>query len=261
MFNGVDKAVEALLRGQESANRLKTVLEHQRTSSVSIEPLFDTVLGSFSFALSLFTSPNTQPLGESSPSKATPVMAKKSFSRNRHREEDLEQYSHDSLTPHHNDGFSWRKYGQKKIKTSSHQRCYYRCAYSKDRSCKAKKRVQQVQGSPSLYRTTYVGKHVCEVNAFMQPNDDIANGSNMIRFDTFDQAMPELVMPQLAPVEQEAITVEEDTDQIMNVEFDSNDFLGDDDDPLWAYQFPPFSPGNLMFLDDLSEFDYSPFHV
>ncbi|KAF8046586.1 hypothetical protein N665_3598s0001 [Sinapis alba] len=127
--------------------------------------------------------------------------------------------------------------------TSSHKRCYHRCAYSKDRKCNATKRVQQIQDSPSVYRTIYY---------------DIANGSTMIRFDTFDQAMPELVMPQLVQVEQQAITIEEDTDQIMNVEFDSNDFLVDDDDPLWAYQFPP---GNFMFLDDISGFDYNPFHL
>ncbi|NP_001288940.1 probable WRKY transcription factor 63 [Brassica rapa] len=258
MFHGADKAVEALLRGQESANLLKTVLEHRRTSSVSIEPLFDTLLDSFSFAISLFASSNTQPHRDSSQCKATPGTARKSSKNNSNEEECLEQYSHDSPTPLQNDGFSWRKYGQKKIKASSHQRCYYRCAYAKDRNCNAKKREQQIQDSPSVYRTTYVGKHICDVNVFSEPDDDIANGSKMIRFDKMDQAMPDSVMPQLAPVEkQAAIAIEEDSDQIMNLEFDINEFLVDDDQ-LWAYQFPPFSPG---FLDDLSEFDHNPFLV
>ncbi|KAG2313692.1 hypothetical protein Bca4012_028218 [Brassica carinata] len=259
MFYGADRAVDALLRGQESAYRLKTVLEHQRTNSVTIEPLFDTVLDSFSFALSLFASSNPQPHCESSQSKATPVVARKSPKN--HGEEVLEQYSHDSPNPHHSDGFSWRKYGQKKIKTSSHQRCYYRCAYSKDRSCKARKRVQQIQDSPSsVYRTTYIGKHICEVNAFLQLNDDINNGSKMIRFDKIDhQAMPDSVIPQLVPVEQDAILIE-GTDQNMTLECGSNEFLVDDDQ-LWGYQIPPCSPGNFMFLDDLSEFDYHPFHL
>ncbi|CAH8300496.1 unnamed protein product [Eruca vesicaria subsp. sativa] len=123
MFHGADKAVEALLRGQESTNRLKRVFEHQRTRSVSVEPLFDTLLDSFSFALSLFTSPNTQPYRESSQSKATtPVTARKSPKKNGNGEEGLEKYNHDSPTPVHHDGFTWRKYGQKNIKTSSHQR-------------------------------------------------------------------------------------------------------------------------------------------
>ncbi|CAN7123687.1 unnamed protein product [Brassica rapa subsp. narinosa] len=260
MFHGADRAVEALLRGQESANLLKTVLEHQRTSSVSIEPLFDTVLDSFSYALSLFASSNPQPLCESSQNKPTPVVARKSPKKNSHGEEGLEQYIQDSPTPFCNDGFSWRKYGQKKIKTSSHQRCYYRCAYAKDRNCNATKRVQQIQNSPSVYRTTYVGKHICEVNAFLQPNEDIINGSKMIRFDKIDQVMPDSVMPQLVPVEQQEAIIIEGTDQIMNLECGSNEFLVDDEQ-LWGYQFPRCSPGNFMFLDDLSEFDYNPFHV
>ncbi|CAH8300558.1 unnamed protein product [Eruca vesicaria subsp. sativa] len=138
--------------------------------------------------------------------------------------------------------------------------CYYRCAYSKDRNCNATKRVQQIQDSPPVYRTTHIGKHLCEVTSLTEPNEDISNGSNMIRFDKTDQAMPELVMPQLASVEQQATTIEEDTDQTMNLEFDINEFLVDDDQ-LWAYQFPPFSPGNLMLLDDLSEFDYNSFQL
>ncbi|CAH8353739.1 unnamed protein product [Eruca vesicaria subsp. sativa] len=257
MSNGVEKAVEALLRGQESAYRLKTVLEH--SSSAPTEPLCETVLDSFSFALSLFASSNR----ESSRSKATtPVVARKSPKKTGNGEDGPEHYRDDSPNPIHDDGFSWRKYGQKKIKTSSHQRCYYRCAYAKDRNCEAMKRVQQIQDSPPVYRTTYVRKHICEANAFLLPNDEIANGSNMIRFDTFDQAMSEFFRPQLTPVEQEAIVNqgEDGTDQTMDLECDSNEFLLDDEQS-WRYQIPPCSPGNFMFLDDLSEFDYNPFHL
>lgn len=83
MFPGVNQAVEALLRGQESANRLKTVLEQPRTSSVPTEPLFETVLDSFSVALSLFTnftssSSNPQSHHESSQNTATRPVARKS---------------------------------------------------------------------------------------------------------------------------------------------------------------------------------------
>ncbi|KAG2313945.1 hypothetical protein Bca52824_017067 [Brassica carinata] len=245
MYHGVDKAVEALLLGQESAYCLKTVLEHP--GSVPTEPLFDTVLDSFSFALSLFASSNTHPHHQSSQNKATPV-ARKSPKKNNCGEDGLDHYIHDSPNPVCNDGFSWRKYGQKKIKTLSHQRCYYRCAYDKDRKCNATKRVQQIQDSSSVFRTTYVGKHICEVNAFLQLNNDISNGSKMNRFDKIDQAMPESIMPQLVQVEQEA-TIIKGTDQIMNLECGSNEFLMDDEQ-FWGYQFPPCSPGNFMFLDD-----------
>ncbi|CAA7019989.1 unnamed protein product [Microthlaspi erraticum] len=261
MFPGVDKVVEALLRGQESANRLKTVLEHPRTSLVPTEPLFDTVLDSFSLALSLFTN-----LTSSSPQphrrNMTASVARKSPKKRSYREDALEHYRDDSQTPIHDDGFCWRKYGQKKIKNSTYLRCYYRCAYAKDRNCNATKRVQQIQDSASVYRTTYIGKHICEVMALSQPNDDITDGSKMIRFNKTDQTMSESVMPQLVSLDHQEITIEDKgTDQITNQEYDNNNELLVDDDQLLAYQFPPFSPGNFMFLDDISALDYNSFQV
>lgn len=165
-------------------------------------------------------------------------------------------------------------------------RSYYRCAYLKDINCIATKQVQQIQDNPSVHRTTYFGKHICEeVRAFSQPNDDITNGSKMIRFDNIHQAMPESsVMPQLVPVDHQAIVIDyidqilnqecvmpqivsiahqetiedQGIDQIMNQECDNNKLVIDDDEFWMTY---PFSPDNCMFLDDISVFDYIPSRV
>lgn len=101
-----------------------------------------------------------------------------------------------------------------------------------------------------MYRTTYVGKHVCKAPDFAV-NDD-KYGSEIIYFD---QAVSEPVMPQLATIEHQEIAMEDkDADHIMNHECDINDFLVDDDQ-FWASDFPPLSPGDVMFLDNIATLD------
>ncbi|XP_015072957.1 probable WRKY transcription factor 51 [Solanum pennellii] len=54
------------------------------------------------------------------------------------------------------DGYKWRKYGKKKVKTNINLRNYYKCSSG---DCKVKKKVER-DGSDSRYlMTTYEGKH------------------------------------------------------------------------------------------------------
>ncbi|PWA44385.1 DNA-binding WRKY [Artemisia annua] len=59
------------------------------------------------------------------------------------------------------DGHAWRKYGQKQILNSKHQRNYYRCTYKIDQGCRATKHVQKIMDNPPKYKTTYIGQHTC----------------------------------------------------------------------------------------------------
>jgi hypothetical protein len=61
-----------------------------------------------------------------------------------------------SEVDHLEDGYRWRKYGQKAVKNSSFPRSYYRCTSA---SCNVKKRVERCMGDPSIVVTTYEGKH------------------------------------------------------------------------------------------------------
>ncbi|RAL52016.1 hypothetical protein DM860_016514 [Cuscuta australis] len=59
------------------------------------------------------------------------------------------------------DGYAWRKYGQKTILNSVYPRHYYRCTHKFEQNCQATKQVQRIQENPPQYRTTYLGNHTC----------------------------------------------------------------------------------------------------
>ncbi|VFQ79101.1 unnamed protein product [Cuscuta campestris] len=54
------------------------------------------------------------------------------------------------------DGYRWRKYGQKAVKNSPFPRSYYRCTSQK---CTVKKRVERSYEDPTVVVTTYEGQH------------------------------------------------------------------------------------------------------
>ncbi|RWW51926.1 hypothetical protein BHE74_00041684 [Ensete ventricosum] len=54
------------------------------------------------------------------------------------------------------DGYSWRKYGKKKMKNSPYPRNYYRCS---SEECNVKKRVERDREDSRFVITTYEGIH------------------------------------------------------------------------------------------------------
>ncbi|PIN15566.1 hypothetical protein CDL12_11809 [Handroanthus impetiginosus] len=61
-----------------------------------------------------------------------------------------------SEVDHLEDGYRWRKYGQKAVKNSPFPRSYYRCTSA---SCNVKKRVERSCNDPTVVVTTYEGQH------------------------------------------------------------------------------------------------------
>ncbi|KAJ4869233.1 putative WRKY transcription factor 46 [Raphanus sativus] len=63
------------------------------------------------------------------------------------------------------DGYCWRKYGQKEIHGSSNPRGYFRCTNRFTQKCLAVKQVQRSDKDPSIFEVKYVGNHTCNNNS------------------------------------------------------------------------------------------------
>ncbi|KAG2717620.1 hypothetical protein I3760_03G184000 [Carya illinoinensis] len=82
--------------------------------------------------------------------------AKKPKKKEKRQREPRVAFLTKSEIDHLEDGYRWRKYGQKAVKNSPYPRSYYRCTSPK---CIVKKRVERSFQDPSTVITTYEGQH------------------------------------------------------------------------------------------------------
>ncbi|KAL7003554.1 WRKY transcription factor [Sarracenia purpurea var. burkii] len=67
------------------------------------------------------------------------------------------------------DGYNWRKYGQKDILGAKYPRGYYRCSHRNMQGCLATKQVQRSDENPTIFEITYRGRHTCTGAATLAP--------------------------------------------------------------------------------------------
>lgn len=185
------KLVETLTRGRNSAKRLQNLLRRKADNdgSVSVDNLVMEVLGSFASGLSVLNSFQysgdfyrvpASPLvdldcsvdrvpeffsGEPGKNEPPGVRQRRGCYKRRRA---IESRVKTSATIE--DGYSWRKYGQKKILNSKFPRCYYRCTHKHFLGCKAIKQVQKLEDEPHMFHITYFGHHTCSPsNTFSHP--------------------------------------------------------------------------------------------
>nr|AIY62479.1 WRKY90 [Gossypium aridum] len=166
---------EALLNelkeGREVTNLLMKHL-HLPSSHQTRLVLIEKILGSYENSLSILncnglvvetkpslsTMESLPSIDHSSPDKRDVFKKRKTSSG---WTEQLRACSGTSLDNPVDDGFCWRKYGQKAILGSNFPRGYYRCTHRHSQGCLAIKQVQKSNDDPTIFEVKYKGRHTC----------------------------------------------------------------------------------------------------
>ncbi|KAJ0772033.1 putative transcription factor WRKY family [Helianthus annuus] len=168
-----DRLIETLIRGRDSAQRLQSFLQLRMNvdGSVPVKDLLAEILESFSGGLSMLNYTDSGEISRvpASPmvfqvpdvctgKKPAPVVKERRGCYKRRRTVD----SRVKISTTMEDGYAWRKYGQKEILNSKFPRCYFRCTHKHFHGCKAVKQVQKLEeGESNMFHITYFGKHTC----------------------------------------------------------------------------------------------------
>ncbi|KAL6609782.1 hypothetical protein ACP70R_039751 [Stipagrostis hirtigluma subsp. patula] len=108
-----------------------------------------------------------------------------------------------------NDPFHWRKYGEKKILNAEHPRLYYKCGYSDDHRCPARKYVQQQNNSdPPVYMVTFIDEHTCTA-LFPDQHSSSSGASHVLDFTKVSLSPPLAGVPGLKKEEEPTYAYDE----------------------------------------------------
>ncbi|KAK9075404.1 hypothetical protein SSX86_003727 [Deinandra increscens subsp. villosa] len=161
-----ERLISELIKGRDSTMTLQNLLRRRFVDGglVLAEDLLNKILESFSDSLSkLCSSGEVCPACDQSTCSdnrremvVSAVKDRRGCYKRRKRENSRVKID-DTIE----DGYGWRKYGQKTILDANFPRCYYRCTH-KDEGCRALKQVQKLQDGPEMFQITYFGFHTCQ---------------------------------------------------------------------------------------------------
>ncbi|CAK9176432.1 unnamed protein product [Ilex paraguariensis] len=99
------------------------------------------------------------------------------------------------------DGYRWRKYGQKAVKNSPFPRSYYRCT---TQNCNVKKRVERSFQDPSTVITTYEGQHIHHSPATLRGNAAAMLSPSYLASTALGTNFPQQLLNQMHPTGDQA---------------------------------------------------------
>ncbi|XP_061356056.1 WRKY transcription factor 55-like [Gastrolobium bilobum] len=106
------------------------------------------------------------------------------------------QFGNTEMPPE--DGYTWRKYGQKDILGSKYPRSYYRCTHQKLYECQAKKQVQRLDRYHNIFEVTYIGNHTCHMSS-TAPSSSVPPQQLVVDISQQDHMTQSTISPRLSP--------------------------------------------------------------
>ncbi|KAK1409273.1 hypothetical protein QVD17_35799 [Tagetes erecta] len=173
-MNKQKELIETLTRGRNCAKKLQNLLHNDQKvvndddDGLLVFDLVTQISQSFYGGLLVLNASNSGELitcsghdkmlseVNSGNNKTPPVKGRRGCYKRRKSIDSREEISETI-----DDGYAWRKYGQKEILNSNSPRCYFRCTHKQDHGCKALKQVQKMEDGSNMFHIIYFGYHTC----------------------------------------------------------------------------------------------------
>ncbi|KAL2468894.1 putative WRKY transcription factor 41 [Forsythia ovata] len=232
--------ISELTQGRDLATELKNQLQPAK-SRKACGLLLEKILSSYDNALSVL---NCMAFlgGEPSPingllTSASPTSSEASLDHVSKKRKTLAKWSKQvrvctgtGLEGPLDDGYSWRKYGQKDILGAKFPRAYYRCTHRNTQGCLATKQVQRTDEDPSIFEVTYRGRHSCiqerlkqkkEIQRLEPQQKTIILKNETQELDTKEEIFPSFSFPS-TPIESDVVGNELFSEPVKEINFSAS---------------------------------------